>query len=66
MISGTRGRVRAPPMRAGAEARLVAADPELAFIKGHLRGTFQRAISQALLVLDDRERMVYACTSSTA
>jgi RNA polymerase sigma-70 factor (ECF subfamily) len=44
---------------AGAEARLVAADPELAFIKGHLRGTFQRAISQALLVLGDRERMVY-------
>ena len=44
---------------AGTEARLVAADPELAFIKGHLRGTFQRAISQALLVLGDRERMVY-------
>jgi len=44
---------------AGTEARLVSADPELAFIKTHLRGTFQRAISQALLVLGDRERMVY-------
>ena len=44
---------------AGVEAQLVAADPELALIKGHLRGTFQRAISQALLSLDDRERMVY-------
>jgi RNA polymerase sigma-70 factor (ECF subfamily) len=41
------------------EARLVAGDPELAFIKGHLRGAFQRAINQALQTLDDRERVVY-------
>jgi RNA polymerase sigma-70 factor (ECF subfamily) len=44
---------------AGVEAQLVAGDPELAFIKGHLRGPFRRAISQALQALDDRERMVY-------
>jgi RNA polymerase sigma-70 factor, ECF subfamily len=44
---------------AGIEARLVAGDPELAFIKGHLRGPFRRAISEALQALDDRERMVY-------
>ena len=44
---------------AGAEARLVAGDPELAFIKGYLRGPFQRAISEGLQALDDRERMVY-------
>jgi len=44
---------------AGAEADLVAADPELAFIKGNLRGAFRRAISEALLALEDRERMVY-------
>jgi RNA polymerase sigma-70 factor (ECF subfamily) len=44
---------------AGREAQLVAADPELALIKEDIRGTFQRAVSQALLALDDRERMVY-------
>lgn len=44
---------------AASEAQLVAADPELAFIKGHLRGPFQRAIARALEALDDRERMVY-------
>jgi RNA polymerase sigma-70 factor (ECF subfamily) len=44
---------------AGVEAQLIAGDPELAFIKGHLRGAFQRAVSQALQSLDDRERMVY-------
>ena len=43
---------------AGGEARLVTGDPELAFIKGYLRG-FQRAISEGLQALDDRERMVY-------
>lgn len=44
---------------AGIEAQLIAGDPELAFIKGHLRAAFQRAVSQALQSLDDRERMVY-------
>jgi len=44
---------------AGSEADLVASDPELSFIKGHLRGPFRRAIAQALESLDDRERMVY-------
>ena len=43
---------------AGGEARLVAGDPELAFIKGYLRG-FERAISEGLQALDERERMVY-------
>jgi RNA polymerase sigma-70 factor, ECF subfamily len=44
---------------AAAEARLTVQDPELAFIKGHLRQGFQQAISKALGVLDDRERMIY-------
>jgi len=44
---------------AAAAARLVTGDAELAFIKGHLRGPFQRAVSEALRALDDRQRMVY-------
>jgi RNA polymerase sigma-70 factor (ECF subfamily) len=44
---------------AGSEADRVASDPELSFIKGHLRAPFRRAIVQALESLDDRERMVY-------
>jgi RNA polymerase sigma-70 factor (ECF subfamily) len=44
---------------AAAEAQLVSHDPELAFMKGHFREQFQRAVSAALLVLDDRQRMIY-------
>jgi RNA polymerase sigma-70 factor, ECF subfamily len=44
---------------AAAEAQLVSADPELAFMKGQFREQFQRAVSAALLVLDDRQRMIY-------
>jgi len=45
--------------RAAAEAGLLAADPELAFIKGKLRHHFQDALTRALAALDDRERMIY-------
>jgi RNA polymerase sigma-70 factor (ECF subfamily) len=44
---------------AAAEAQLVSGDPELAFIKAQYREQFQRALSAALLVLDDRQRMIY-------
>ena len=46
---------------AAAEADLdaVAADPELAFIKGTLREKFGRALGSALTSLEDRERMIY-------
>jgi RNA polymerase sigma-70 factor (ECF subfamily) len=44
---------------AAAEVRLAAADPELAFVKASLRDAFERALTDALLVLDDRQRMVY-------
>jgi RNA polymerase sigma-70 factor (ECF subfamily) len=44
---------------AAAEAQLVSADPELAFMKSQFREQFQRAVSAALLVLDDRQRMIY-------
>jgi RNA polymerase sigma-70 factor (ECF subfamily) len=44
---------------AGIEASLVVGDPELALVKGHLRGPFRRVITRALDALDDRERMVY-------
>jgi RNA polymerase sigma-70 factor (ECF subfamily) len=44
---------------AAAEADLLAADPELAFIKGKLRGQFQAALTRSLALLDDRERMIY-------
>ncbi len=43
----------------GAEVQRIARDPELAFVKQHLRDQFQRAVSQALLALPDRERMMY-------
>jgi RNA polymerase sigma-70 factor (ECF subfamily) len=35
------------------------ADPELAFVKEHLREPFQRAIVDALKTLDTRQRMIY-------
>jgi RNA polymerase sigma-70 factor, ECF subfamily len=41
------------------EANLVTGDPELAFVKQHLRKPFQRAIVEALRSLDDRQRMIY-------
>jgi RNA polymerase sigma-70 factor (ECF subfamily) len=44
---------------AAAEAQALAADPELAFIKGKLRNQFQGALTRALAALDDRERMIY-------
>jgi RNA polymerase sigma-70 factor (ECF subfamily) len=44
---------------AATEARLVGTDPELAFVKASLRDAFQRALTDALMVLDDRQRMVY-------
>jgi len=43
-----------------AQARLVTSDPELAFVKEHLRAPFQRAIVEALKTLDDRQRMIYS------
>ena len=42
-----------------AEAELLVDDPELAFIKGKLRGDFRRAISQSLGTLGDRDRLIY-------
>lgn len=42
-----------------AEADRVPRDPELAFVKGHLRDPFQRAIVRALDSLDARQRMIY-------
>jgi RNA polymerase sigma-70 factor (ECF subfamily) len=42
------------------EARLIGADPELAFVKDHLREPFQRAIEEAFKTLDDRQRMIYS------
>jgi RNA polymerase sigma-70 factor (ECF subfamily) len=44
---------------AAAEARLVADDPELNFIKASLRGKFRQAVTRAMGVLQDRERMIY-------
>jgi RNA polymerase sigma-70 factor (ECF subfamily) len=41
------------------EAQVSAADPELAIVKKHLRGPFQRAVLSALAALDDRQRMIY-------
>ena len=41
------------------EANLMTGDPELAFVKQHLRGPFQRAIVEGLRLLDDRQRMIY-------
>jgi RNA polymerase sigma-70 factor (ECF subfamily) len=45
---------------AGAVVREASADPELAFVKDSLRESFQRAVTQAMLVLDDRQRLVYS------
>lgn len=42
-----------------AEADLLDPDPELAFVKNHLRGQFRRALIGALETLSDRERMIY-------
>ena len=44
---------------AAAEARLVADDPELGFIKASLREKFREAITLAMGALEDRERMIY-------
>ena len=35
-------------------------DPELAFVKDSLRESFQRAITNAMSILDDRQRLVYS------
>ena len=45
---------------AGAVVREASADPELAFVKDSLRESFQRAVVQAMLILDDRQRLVYS------
>ena len=45
---------------AAAEAGMVRNDPELAFVKEHLREPFQRAIISALNALDDRQRLIYS------
>lgn len=42
-----------------AELDALAADPELAFIKGKLREKFRGALGAALTSLEDRERMIY-------
>jgi RNA polymerase sigma-70 factor (ECF subfamily) len=46
--------------KAGVEARVATADPELAFVKEHLRAPFQRAIVEAFRTLDERQRMIYS------
>ena len=46
--------------KAGFEARVATADPELAFVKEHLRAPFQRAIVEAFRTLDERQRMIYS------
>ncbi len=45
--------------RLGKETDLLAADPELAFVKGRLRDQFRQALSRGLEALPDRERMIY-------
>jgi RNA polymerase sigma-70 factor (ECF subfamily) len=45
--------------RVATEAHLMTRDPEMAFVKEHLREPFQRAILQALELLDNRQRMIY-------
>ena len=45
---------------AGAVVREASTDPELAFVKDSLRESFQRAITDAMAVLDDRQRLVYS------
>jgi RNA polymerase sigma-70 factor, ECF subfamily len=44
---------------AAAEAQVIADDPELSIIKASLREKFRQAITLALGVIEDRERMVY-------
>jgi RNA polymerase sigma-70 factor (ECF subfamily) len=44
---------------AATEARLALVDPELDFVKASLRDSFQRALTDALRTLDDRQLMVY-------
>jgi RNA polymerase sigma-70 factor (ECF subfamily) len=44
---------------AAAEARLVTDDPEMSFIKASLRVKFREAMTRAMGVLEDRERMIY-------
>jgi RNA polymerase sigma-70 factor, ECF subfamily len=41
------------------EADRVAADPELGFLKQHLREHFREAVTRALAVLNDHERLIY-------
>ncbi|HXJ20727.1 MAG TPA: sigma factor-like helix-turn-helix DNA-binding protein [Polyangia bacterium] len=41
------------------EAERVAADPELGFLKQHLRERFRQAVTGALAVLDDHQRLIY-------
>jgi RNA polymerase sigma-70 factor (ECF subfamily) len=41
------------------QANFVSGDPELAFVKEHLREPFQHAIVKALAALQDRQRMIY-------
>ncbi len=48
---------RAAVEAGGADGGL--ADPEVAFLKHDLRDQFQRAISDAISSLDDREKMIY-------
>ncbi len=44
---------------ATAQSDALAADPELALIKGRVGGEFQGALTRALGILEDRERMIY-------
>jgi RNA polymerase sigma-70 factor len=44
---------------ATAQSDALAADPELAIIKGKVGGEFQGALTRALGSLEDRERMIY-------
>jgi len=41
------------------EAERVADDPELGFLKQHLRGRFREAVTRALAILSDHERLIY-------
>jgi RNA polymerase sigma-70 factor (ECF subfamily) len=45
--------------RLGAEPALVDDDPELRFIKQHLRDQFRRAVTEAVDALPEHERMIY-------
>jgi len=41
------------------EAERIGDDPELSFLKQHLRGQFREAVTRALGVLNDHERLIY-------